>query len=395
MSINRDTFDECMVPSYAPADFIPLEGKAAKLWDQNGKDYIDFGAGIAVNALGHSHPDLVETLNDQGKRLWHLSNMYTNEPALRLAQQLCSATFAEKVFFTNSGAEANEAALKLARKYASQQADDKHEIIAFNNAFHGRTLFTVTAGGQRKYTAGFEPLPTGFHHVPFNDIAAFEQVISNKTCAVILEPVQGEGGIRPATPEFLQALRSACDKYNALLIFDEVQTGNGRTGELYAYMHYGIEPDILTTAKALGCGFPIGAMLTTTEKAQSLSIGTHGTTCGGNPLACAVASKAFELISHPDLLIGIEVRRQWFIEALQELDARHDFIQEIRGLGLLIGVELKQSASAQKLLRAAQVSGLLLLTSGSDIIRLAPPLNINQAEIKEGFKRFDKALSSL
>ena len=261
--ITRSLFDHVMVPNYAPLDMIPVRAEGSRVWDQCDNEYIDLAGGIAVNAMGHAHPELVEALTDQAKKLWHISNIYTNEPALLLAQKLVDNTFAEKVFFANSGAEANEAALKLARRVAfNQYGAEKTEIIAFHQGFHGRTFFTVTAGGQAAYSDGFGPKPGAITHVEYNNLSDIEQAISDKTCAVILEPVQGEGGVLPIDITFARTVRALCDKYNALMIFDEVQTGMGRTGELFAYMGLGVEPDILTTAKSLGAGFPISAMLT-------------------------------------------------------------------------------------------------------------------------------------
>jgi acetylornithine/N-succinyldiaminopimelate aminotransferase len=306
MTVNRALFDEVMVPNYAPASIIPVKGQGSTVWDQSGKDYIDFAGGIAVNCLGHCHPVLVNALKEQGEKLWHLSNVMTNEPALRLASKLVNATFAEKVYFANSGAEANEAALKLARRYAIDNfGPEKDQIIAFDKAFHGRTFFTVSVGGQAAYSDGFGPKPGAITHVEYNNLAALEAQISDKTCAVMLEPLQGEGGIISPTAEFITGVRELCDKHNALLIFDEVQSGVGRTGHLYAYQGLGVTPDILTTAKALGGGFPIAAMLTTTKIAQHLKIGTHGSTYGGNPLACAVVEAAFDTVNSPEVLAGV------------------------------------------------------------------------------------------
>jgi acetylornithine/N-succinyldiaminopimelate aminotransferase len=282
--VTRQTFNEVMVPNYQPAELIPVRGAGSRFWDQQDREYVDFAGGIAVNVLGHCHPQLVAALQAQSQKLWHLSNVMTNEPALRLAQKLCEATFAERVFFCNSGAEANEAALKLARRHAHTRPR-KNEIISFLNAFHGRTLFTVSVGGQEKYTRGFEPLPGAITHLPFNDLAALESAISERTCAVILEPIQGEGGILPADPAFVRGARALCDRHGALLIFDEIQTGVGRTGTLYAYEGLGVTPDVLTTAKGIGGGFPLGAMLTTAAIAESLPFGSHGSTYGGYALA--------------------------------------------------------------------------------------------------------------
>ncbi|MBO4967816.1 MAG: acetylornithine/succinyldiaminopimelate transaminase, partial [Pseudomonas sp.] len=293
--VQRADFDQVMVPNYAPAAFIPVRGAGSRVWDQAGRELIDFAGGIAVNVLGHAHPALVGALTEQANTLWHVSNVFTNEPALRLAKKLVDSTFAERVFFCNSGAEANEAAFKLARRVAHDRfGSEKYEIIAALNSFHGRTLFTVNVGGQSKYSDGFGPKITGITHVPFNDLDALKAAISDKTCAVVLEPIQGEGGVLPAEQAYLQGARELCDQHNALLVFDEVQTGMGRTGELFAYMHYGVTPDILTSAKSLGGGFPIAAMLTTEALAKHLVVGTHGTTYGGNPLACAVGNAVID-----------------------------------------------------------------------------------------------------
>lgn len=346
--ITRENFDEWMIPVYAPAPFIPVRGEGSRLWDQQGKEYIDFAGGIAVNALGHAHPELREALNEQASKFWHTGNGYTNEPVLRLAKKLIDATFADRVFFCNSGAEANEAALKLARKFAHDRyGSHKSGIVAFKNAFHGRTLFTVSAGGQPAYSQDFAPLPPDIRHAAYNDINSASALIDDSTCAVIVEPIQGEGGVVPASNAFLQGLRELCDRHNALLIFDEVQTGVGRTGELYAYMHYGVTPDLLTTAKALGGGFPVGALLATEECASVMTVGTHGTTYGGNPLASAVAGKVLELINTPEMLNGVKQRHDWFVERLNTINHRYGLFSEVRGLGLLIGCVLNADYAGQ------------------------------------------------
>ncbi|MFQ3199085.1 MAG: acetylornithine/N-succinyldiaminopimelate aminotransferase, partial [Paraglaciecola sp.] len=263
MQVTRELFDEVMVPNYAPSQIIPVKGLGSRVWDQSGQEFIDFAGGIAVNCLGHCHPALVEALITQGQKLWHLSNVMTNEPALLLAKTLTEATFADNVYFANSGAEANEGALKLARRWAlDTHGAQKSQIISFHKSFHGRTFFTVTVGGQEAYSDGFGPKPGDIAHAHYNDLASVEALISDNTCAVVLEPLQGEGGIIPPVAGFIEGVRALCDKHQALLIFDEVQTGVGRTGELYAYQGLGVTPDILTSAKALGGGFPIGAMLT-------------------------------------------------------------------------------------------------------------------------------------
>lgn len=394
--ITRHDFDEYIIPMFSPAPFIPVKGEGSMVWDQTGKSYIDFAGGIAVNALGHAHPAVKAALIEQADKLWHIGNGYTNEPVLALAKKLVDATFADKVFFCNSGAEANEAALKLARKYAHDAfGADKNEIVAFQNAFHGRTLFTVSAGGQPKYSKDFAPLPGGIHHVAYNDLAAAKAIISDKTCAVIVEPIQGEGGVIPADPQFLQGLRDLCDQFNAVLIFDEVQTGVGRTGSLYSYMQYGVVPDVLSTAKALGGGFPIGAILTTDKFAKALSVGSHGTTYGGNPLASAVADKVLSIINTPEVLSGVQERHQWFVDGLTAINQQYDVFSDIRGAGLLLGCQLTAAyaGQAKAITNAAAEEGVLALIAGPDVIRFAPSLIISEADVQEGLTRFARALA--
>jgi succinylornithine aminotransferase len=396
--VSRPAFDEYFIPMFAPAPFIPVRGEGSRLWDQEGRDYIDFAGGIAVNALGHAHPELCQTLQQQSHQLWHLGNGYTNEPVLRLARRLVEATFADKVFFCNSGAEANEAALKLARKYAHDRVGaEKCEIVAFDNAFHGRTLFTVSAGGQPKYSKDFAPLPGGIQHVAYNDLAAARAAIGPRTCAVIVEPIQGEGGVVPADPTFLQGLRELCDEQDALLIFDEVQTGVGRTGSLYAYMQYGVTPDLLTSAKALGGGFPIGALLTTNRCAAALSVGSHGTTYGGNPLASAVADTCLSIINTPEVLAGVTERHQWFRQGLEQINEQYRIFSDIRGRGLLLGCALAPdyAGKAKTLTNYAADAGLLALIAGPDVVRFAPSLIISPAEVTEGLQRLATAVARL
>jgi acetylornithine/N-succinyldiaminopimelate aminotransferase len=396
--VNRALFDDVMVPNYNPQQMVPVRGRGSRVWDQEDNEYIDFAGGIAVNALGHVHPELVATLKEQADKLWHLSNTFTNEPALRLANLLKETTFADKIFFCNSGAEANEAAFKLARKYAYDNfGPEKHEIIAFYQGFHGRTLFTVSVGGQAKYREGFEPAPGGITHVPFNDLEALKAAISDKTCAVVMEPIQGEGGVIPADPEFAKGVRELCNQHNALLVFDEIQTGVGRTGHLYAYMGLGVTPDILTSAKALGGGFPIGAMLTTDRIAPSFGFGTHGSTYGGNPLACAVAEKAVELINTPEVLGQVAGKRALFVEELDKINAKHNIFNEVRGDGLLIGAELTEQWHGQgaKFLAAAREEGLMILVAGPNVLRMAPSLIIPDEDIRDGMALLDKAISKV
>ncbi len=396
--LDRALFDEVMVPNYNPSAVIPVHGEGSRLWDQQGREYIDFAGGIAVNALGHAHPELVRTLTEQGKKLWHLSNVYTNEPALKLAAQLVDATFAEKVYFCNSGAEANEAALKLARRHAlDHHGPEKTQIIAFHKGFHGRTFFTVTVGGQPAYSDGFGPKPGGIDHVEFNNLEQLEELISDKTCAVMMEPLQGEGGVVPADKAFAKAVRALCDKHKALLILDEVQSGVGRTGDLYAYMGLGIAPDILTTAKALGGGFPVGAMLTTTAIAQSLKIGTHGSTYGGNPLACAVAGRVLELVNTPEFLAGVRERSERMHAKLHEINAQYSIFADIRGQGLLVGAEMAEAyaGKARDLLNAGVEEGVMALVAGPNVLRMTPALNIPLADIDEGMQRLSRAAARL
>lgn len=395
---DRALYEQVMVPSYAPANIIPVRGEGSRLWDQQGAQYIDFAGGIAVNSLGHCHPALLAALKTQADNLWHLSNGFTNEPALQLAQKLCELTFADRVFFSNSGAEANEAALKLARRYAwDKVGEGKHGIVSTYGSFHGRTLFTVSVGGQAKYLDGFRPAPSGITHVAYNDITALEAAVNEHTCAVMLEPVQGEGGIRPADKAFLQAARNLCDKYDALLIFDEVQIGVGRSGMLYSYMTYDVVPDVLTTAKALGCGFPIGAMLTTAKIAACLGVGTHGSTFGGNPLACAVALKALDIIYRPEVLEGVNARHTLFVKQLEDINARHHVFSEIRGQGLLIGAELIESwhGRAKDIVTATLEEGAMILVAGPNVLRLAPSLIIPEDDINAGMQALDRAIAKL
>ncbi|EHS94706.1 MULTISPECIES: bifunctional acetylornithine/succinyldiaminopimelate transaminase [Klebsiella] len=394
-AITRATFDEVILPIYAPAEFIPVKGKESRVWDQQDKEYVDFAGGIAVTALGHCHPALVAALHEQGEKLWHTSNVFTNEPALRLGRKLVDATFADRVVFMNSGTEANETAFKLARHYTvTRHSPYKTKIIAFHNAFHGRSLFTVSVGGQPKYSDGFGPKPADIVHVPFNDLHAVKAVMDDHTCAVVVEPIQGEGGVTAATPEFLQGLRDLCDQHQALLVFDEVQCGMGRTGSLFAYMHYGVTPDILTSAKALGGGFPISAMLTTHDIASAFHAGSHGSTYGGNPLACAVGGAAFDLINTPEVLDGVTAKRELFVEHLQRIDARFDLFSDIRGMGLLIGAELKPQyhGKARDFLYAAAEAGVMVLNAGPDVMRFVPSLVIDDSDIAEGMARFAQAV---
>ncbi len=400
LPVTRATFDEVMVPCFAPAPFIPVRGEGSRVWDQDGRMYIDFAAGVAVTALGHCHPAMVKAIEEQARKIWHVSNWMTNEPALRLAKRLTDATFAERTFFCNSGAEANEAALKLARRYAhDRHGPDKIRVISTLNAFHGRTLLTVTAGGQAKYASGFGPNPAGFTHVPYNDVAALEAAFRDEggddICAVILEPMQGEGGMVPGAPAFLQAARKLCDAHHALLILDEIQSGMGRTGTLFSYMQKGIVPDIMTSAKGLGGGFPVGAMLATAEVAGVFSVGVHGTTYGGNPLACAVAGAVFDVINTTEVLDGVRARHALFMEGLKAINARRHVFADLRGEGVWIGAELDPAwkGKSMDVVNAAYEAGVIVLVAGPDVVRIAPSLVIGLDEILEGLARLEVALN--
>ena len=398
MQVTRELFNDVMVPNYNPSEVIPVRGEGSRVWDQNGKEFIDFAGGIAVNCLGHCHPALVNALKEQGEKIWHLSNVMTNEPALRLAKKLTDATFADKVYFANSGAEANEAALKLARRWALDvHGEQKNQIIAFNKGFHGRTFFTVTVGGQAAYSDGFGPKPAAVDHCDYNDLAAFEALISDNTCAVMMEPLQGEGGIISPTSDFIKGVRALCDKHNALLIFDEVQTGVGRTGDLYAYQGLDVTPDILTTAKALGGGFPIGAMITTASIAEHLKVGTHGSTYGGNPLACAVAEAAFDTVNSEEVLAGVKEREQLLRDGFTAINEKYDVFSEVRGKGLLLGAVLnsKFEGRARDFLVASTKHGLMSLVAGTNVVRFTPSLVIPLEDIKEGLARFEKAVADV
>ncbi len=396
--VNRALFDEVMVPNYSPSAVIPVRGQGSRVWDQQDREYIDFAGGIAVNCLGHCHPALVGALKEQADKIWHLSNVMTNEPALRLAKKIVDNTFAEKVYFANSGAESNEAALKLARRWALDvHGEDKTQIIAFKQGFHGRTFFTVTVGGQAAYSDGFGPKPGDIVHAEYNNLDSVKALISDKTCAVVMEPLQGEGGIISPTNEFVQGVRDLCNQHNALLVFDEVQTGVGRTGDLYAYMGLGVTPDILTTAKALGGGFPIGAMITTTEIASHLKVGTHGSTYGGNPLACAVGEAAFDTVNTPEVLTGVKEKAELYIAGLNAINAKYNVFTEIRGKGLLIGAVLNADyqGRAKDFLNAAMEEGVMTLVAGASIVRFAPSLVIPNEDIQEGLARFEKAVAKI
>ncbi len=389
-TVSRSDFDALMVPTYAPSSVVPVRGQGVWLDDAEGRRFLDFTSGIGVTSLGHAHPVVLEALHRQAEQVWHIGNGYTNQPVLRLARALTALTFADRVFVANSGAEANEAALKLARKYGKTRGAQRTRIVSCLQSFHGRTLFTVSVGGQPKYTEGFEPLPPGISHIPFNDIAAAEAAIADDVCAVIVEPVQGEGGVLPASREYLQALRKLCDERGALLIFDEVQCGMGRTGKLFAYEHYGVVPDILTAAKALGNGFPVGAMLTRSDIAAAFSVGAHGTTYGGNPLACAVALAVVSTIAQPAFLERTRQAADRLWTGLRHLQAEFpQLFKQVRGSGMMVGLVLADAykGRAKEFTKVTEQQQLLTLMAGPDVVRLLPPLVVTDAEIDEALAR--------
>lgn len=396
--ITRQDFDSVFTPNYAPAPALLDHGAGSRVWDTEGREYIDFAAGIAVNTFGHAPKELRGVLAAQADKLWHVSNAYAHEAGIRLARELTERTFADRVFLCNSGGEANEAALKLARRFAFDRGEtERFEVIAFDKAFHGRTFFTVSVGGTDAYRTGFGPTPEGIIHLPFNDMDAIGDAVSERTAAVLVEPVQGEGGLLPADPAFLQRLRDLCTAKGALLIFDEVQSGIGRTGYLYAYQAYGVVPDILTCAKALGGGFPVGAMLTTDEIGSSFVVGTHGSTFGGNPLASAVAARVLEIVDDPVFLAEVRRKAELLRVGLLEIGATHGTWQEVRGMGLWLGCVMsgEWEGRAGEITSAAFEHGVMTLKAGSSVVRLAPALNITDEEIGEGLSRLDKAVAQV
>ena len=387
-------YEDVMLPNYAPADFIPDRALGSRIWDKNNKEYIDLGGGIAVNSLGHSNPILIKALNDQANKLWHTSNYLSNEPAINLAKKLTKLTFAEKVYFSNSGSEANEAAIKIARKFHHDKGENRDELISFENSFHGRSILNISMGGSENHKKGFEPLLSGIKHAKYNDISSVENLISNKTAAIIIEPVQGEAGVYEADKIFLKSLRDLCDENGTLLIMDEVQSGIGRTGHLYGYMKYGIEPDILTSAKGLGGGIPIGATLTKNNIAPSLSTGTHGSTFGGNPIACAVSNKVLEIVSNPTFLDEVQLKEKLMMDLLKEISSKTHVFSGLRSSGLWICCDIKD-VDAIELLDRCYENGLILVTAGNKALRFAPALNISEDDISEGLENLTKALNQI
>ncbi|OOG53798.1 acetylornithine/succinylornithine family transaminase [Rhodanobacter sp. C03] len=387
------------LPVYKPRELVLDHGKGARVWDTEGRDYVDFGAGIAVNALGHQDPDLLAALNMQAHKLWHSSNVFYTEPPLRLAEELVRAShFAQRVFLCNSGAEANEAAIKLVRKWAASKGRtaEQRTIITFKGSFHGRTLATVTATAQPKYQEGYEPLPGGFRYLEFNDPVALEAAFAEGgIAAVMLEPVQGEGGVLPAAPGFLKRVRELCDQHDALLVLDEIQCGMGRTGTLFAHTQDHVTPDIVTLAKALGCGFPIGAMLAGSKVAEVMQYGAHGTTFGGNPMAAAVARVALAKLASPAVLMNVERQANDLRAGLTRINHDLHLFAEVRGRGLMIGAVLADAykGKAGEILDHAAAHGLLLLQAGPDVLRFVPSLTITDDELAEGLARLYTALN--
>ncbi len=387
--------NSAVLPTYARAPLSFVKGEGSWLIEADGSRYLDMGAGIAVNALGHAHPKLVEVLKEQADQIWHTSNLYNIPNQEKLAAQLADVTFADKVFFTNSGTEAMECAVKMARKFFSHTGQpEKSQIIAFHDAFHGRTLGMIAAAGGEKLLAGFGPQLPGFTHVPFGDLAATEAAIDETTAAILVEPVQGEGGIVPAEDSFLQGLRALCDAHGILLIMDEIQCGMGRTGRLFAHEFSGIAPDIMAVAKGIGGGFPLGACLASNHAAQGMVAGTHGSTYGGNPLACAVGSAVVDIVAEEGFLADVNRRAGELRQRLEGLVAAHpDVFSEVRGVGLMLGVVCK--VPNIDVVKAGYAAQILTVPGGQNVIRVLPPLTISQEEISEAVARLDQAATAV
>jgi acetylornithine aminotransferase len=390
--INRA--DKHVMKTYGRYPIVAERGEGCRLWDVDGKAYLDFLAGVAVNNLGHCHPKVVAALREQAGRLLHCSNFYHIPQQVELAEWLCEHSFADRVFFCNSGAEANEAAMKLARKHSNEKhGEDRFEVITALASFHGRTIGAISATGQEKVKAGFTPMLDGFKHVPFGDVEAMRQAITPQSCAIMLEPLQGEGGVNVAPTGYLKAVRELSDEFDLLLIFDEVQVGCGRTGTLWAYEQDKVVPDVMTLAKALGGGPPIGALLTTEKLAASLGPGTHGSTFGGNPLVCAAALAAMQTINEETLLDNCRSMGAYLTEKLEQLKGKYSFIKEIRGLGLIIGVEL--DIEGGPLVVKAMERGLLMNCTVGNVLRFVPPLIVNRVEIDEAMTIVDEVLATV
>ena len=383
------------MPTYARVDLAFERGEGAWLFTAEGERYLDFTAGVAVNALGHAHPQLVKALTEQAQKVWHVSNLYRIPEGEKLAGRLCAASFADTVFFQNSGAEALECAIKMARKYQSACGKpERYRIITFEGAFHGRTLATIAAAGNKKYLEGFGPPVEGFDNVPFNDLDAVKRAIGPETAAILIEPIQGEGGVRVASSTFLRGLRQLCDQHGLLLVFDEVQTGIARTGEMFAYERYGVTPDVMALAKALGSGFPIGACLATTEASKGMTVGSHGSTFGGNPLAMAVANAVLDVVMADGFIERVRTNALLLKQRLAELKDRHaSVIAEVRGEGLLIGLRMIPQAS--EMIDELRAEKMITVAAGDNVVRLVPPLIIGEKEITEAIGCIDRACTRL
>ncbi len=383
--------DKFVAKTYARTPLALVKGRGLKVWDADGKEYLDFLAGIAVNSFGHCHPAIVRAIKQQAQTLMHVSNLYHMQPQSELARELCRNSFADRVFFCNSGAEANEAAIKLARRYGLEKLGGKYEIISTHNSFHGRTLATLTATGQEKVRAGYDPLPAGFRQVPYNKLDAMEAAIDEKkTVAILIEPIQAEGGVIVPHETYMLGLREICDQRRILLIFDEVQTGMGRTGKLFGYENFGVKPDIMTLAKALGGGLPLGAMLAREDVANSFGPGSHASTFGGNPVSCAAGLAVMQLLRTGALKNCVQMGK-YFVKGLEALKKRFSFIRDIRGKGLLVGVELEIEGS--KIAEACMLEGLLMNCTAAKVLRFVPPLTIKKNEIDRGLAILGKVLA--
>lgn len=377
--------------TYNRIPIMPVRGAGVRIWDSEGKEYLDFVAGIAVCNLGHCHPKVVEALKSQAERLIHVSNLYYIRPQIEFAEKLIENSFDGQVFFCNSGAEANEAAIKLARKYAHEKrGEDHYELITMENSFHGRTMATVTATGQRKFQVGFDPLLNGFKYVPYDNPEALEAAVTEKTCGVLLEPIQGEGGIKIPDPGYLREVRRICDERGILMILDEVQVGMGRTGKLFAYQHSGIEPDIMTLAKALGNGYPMGAMIAKREIASVFVPGAHASTFGGNPLGMVAGLATLQTMLEDGVLENCRRMGAYFLEKLAGLKEKHSIIREIRGKGLMIGAEL--AIEGREIVDRCREKGLLINCTAGNVLRFVPPLVVNESEIDECVKILDDVI---
>ncbi len=389
MSLINET-DKYIFSTYKRFPIVLLKGKGTKVWDQYGKEYLDFVAGLAVCSLGHCHPKVVEAIEAQAKILLHVSNLFHTKPQIELARLLVENSFADKVFFCNSGAEANEGAIKLTRKYMRDKKEDRFEIIAMRNSFHGRTLATITATGQEKFKEGFDPLMPGFTHVPFDNMDAVQKAVTEKTAAIMVEPIQGEGGVNCPSDSYLKELRAFCDEKKLLLIFDEIQVGLGRTGKLFAYEHYGITPDIMTLAKALAGGLPIGALLARDEIAKSFIPGTHASTFGGNPLVTAAGIAAFTALKDPVLLGNCSSMGAYFMDELNQLKKKHPVIREVRGKGLIIAMELTMPGA--EVVNKCLQKGVLINCVQNNVLRFLPPLIVTKEEVDHVVALLDEVL---